>query len=70
MAHQIGWQIILADHIEFVASQRHTGRKPCIYSDYADGGPLARSRGDKGWEAQDVELIKMMPAMDADPSEI
>ena len=66
MAHQIGWQLRLGDHIEFVASQRHTGRRPSMYSDYSDGGSLARSRGDKGWEAQDVELTIVKAAMDAD----
>lgn len=63
MAHQIGWQLRLGDHIEFIASQRHTSRKSSPYSDYADGGPLARSRGERGWEAQDMELMLMVSAM-------
>jgi AbiV family abortive infection protein len=67
MAHQIGWQLRLGDHIEFIASQRDTNRKSSPYSDYADGGPLARSRGDRGWEAQDVELMLMMSAISDKP---
>lgn len=68
MAHQIGWQLRLGGHIEFIASQRGTGRQASLYSDYADGGHLARSRGNRGWEAQDVELVLAMTRFD-DPDE-
>lgn len=66
MSHQIGWQLRLGDHVEFIASQRHTNRKANLYADYADGGKLARSRGDRGWEAQQVELILMTAEIDTE----
>jgi len=65
MAHQIGWQLRLGDHIEFIAKQRGSDRATSPYSEYADGGRLARSRGDRGWEAQHVQLMIMMAQMDA-----
>jgi AbiV family abortive infection protein len=60
MAHQIGWQLRLGDHIEFVTTERSTGAPMSLYARYADGGDLAHSLGDRGWEAQEVELVLTM----------
>lgn len=62
IAHQIGWQLRLGDHIQFIASQRSDASldPACSYSAYADGGPLARSLSDgRGWEAQGLELARL-----------
>jgi len=63
-AQQIGWQIRLGDHIEFVTTERDSGKPLSLYAQYADGGPLARSLGERGWEAQQVELLMMVSAFD------
>lgn len=67
IAHQIGWQIRLGDHIQFIAAVRHddTIDPDNLYSAYADGGALAGSRsGGRGWEAQRLELMQQMAGYD------
>lgn len=63
IAHQVGWQIRLGDHIQFVAAVRHDDIIDAgnLYSAYADGGALAGSRSNgRGWEAQHLELMRQM----------
>ncbi len=67
IAHQIGWQIRLGDHIQFIAAARgdDTVDPNNLYSAYADGGVLARTRSNgRGWEAQGVELMRQMAEYD------
>jgi AbiV family abortive infection protein len=61
LAHQIGWQLRLGDHIQFIAGPRNMGQSTdSLYSKYADGGALAGSRGERGWEAHSIELLRMV----------
>ena len=68
VCHQIGWQIRLGDHIEFIASQRGRDIDPLLspYSDYADGGEIARARtNSEGWEFHLLELQSLRDALDS-----
>jgi AbiV family abortive infection protein len=62
IAHQVGWQTLLGDHIQFVAAPRDDASIPPdnLYTAYADGGTRCLSRsGSRGWEAQKVQLERL-----------
>ncbi|WP_084606002.1 AbiV family abortive infection protein [Agreia bicolorata] len=69
LGHQVGWQLRLGDHIEFIASSRGAERVKGTeaYADYADGGRLARSRsGGRGWESSDAHLSLLAQELGGD----
>jgi AbiV family abortive infection protein len=76
IADQVGWQLRLGDHIQFIAKAPDRSAIPAtdLYAAYADGGHLAAARtSSEGWEAQDASLVRMMetgsPYGDNDPDE-
>lgn len=67
LAHQIGWQLRLGDHIEFIAAVRHEAvpDEMAHYAAYADGGPLAGTLSEgRGWEAHNAQLLLLMAELD------
>lgn len=69
VVHQVGWQLRLGDHIQFVATPRDQGTldPEAPYTAHADGGTIAAQREpDFGWEAHGAELVRVFMGLNND----